>query len=122
MRGNKTAGPVITVTEMITALEEFGIEKITEISNQIYDSGDIPEDLCKSVFIALPKKPGAVECALHRTISLMSHVIKIILRIIMARARSRIRSEVGREQCGFVEDAGTRNAIFMVINAVRKGN
>ena len=33
---------------------------------------------------------------------------------IMERVRSRIRSEIGIEQCGFVEDTGMRNAIFMV--------
>ncbi len=49
MRGNISAGPDNIVTEMITVLEELGIEKITEISYQIYDSGEIPEDLCKSV-------------------------------------------------------------------------
>ena len=50
---------------------------------------------------------------LHRTISLMSHIIKIILRVIMARSRSKTRPEIGKEQYGFVEDAGTRNAILM---------
>ena len=68
---------------MIEALEDFGISTLTEMTNEIYDSVTIPEDLSKSIFIALPKKPNAIECELHRTISLMSHVIKIVLRIIM---------------------------------------
>ena len=83
MKRNKAAGPDDIVTEMIVALENFGIEKLTEVLNEVYDSGEIPEDLSKSVFIALPKKPGAIECELHRTISLMSHVIKILLCILM---------------------------------------
>ena len=87
---------------------------MTDIINEIYDTGEIPEDLCRSIFIAPPKKPEAVECELHRTISLMSHSTKLILRIIMEKVCSRIRSEIGKEQCGFVEDTGTRNAIFMV--------
>ena len=32
----------------------------------------------------------------------------------MERPCSRIRPETEVEQCGFVEDTGTRNAIFMV--------
>ena len=32
----------------------------------------------------------------------------------MARSRSRTIPEIGKEQCGFVEDAGTRKAIWMV--------
>ena len=97
---------------MIEALEDFGIDTMREIINEIYDSGTIPEDLSKSIFIALPKKPNATECELHRTISLMSHVIKTILRIIMWRARKNIKPEIGKEQCGFMKDTGTRNAIF----------
>ncbi|XP_042883267.1 uncharacterized protein LOC122260182 [Penaeus japonicus] len=114
MKKNKAPGPDKIVTEMIKALDEFGIDKMTEVINEIYDSGEIPEELSKSIFIALPKKPGAIECELHRTISLMSHIIKIILRIIMERARSRIRPEIGNVQYGFVQDAGPRNAIWMV--------
>ena len=36
------------------------------------------------------------------------------LRIIMNRARNRIIPEIGKEQCGFIQDSGTRNAIFMM--------
>ncbi|XP_069993113.1 uncharacterized protein [Penaeus vannamei] len=60
------------------------------------------------------KKPGAIECELHLIISLMSHIMKLILRIIMARARNEIKFEISEVPCGFVEDAGTRNAIFMI--------
>ena len=99
---------------MLTALEKFCIEKLAEVVNEIYDSGEISDNLTKFIFIALPKKPGEIECELHCTISLMSHIIKLILRIIMRRARSKINPEIGEQHCGFVEDAGTRNAIFMV--------
>ena len=54
----------------------LGIDKLTFILNEIYDSGEISEDLSKSMFTALTKKPGATECELHRTISLMSHTTK----------------------------------------------
>ena len=82
MRKNKGAGPDRVVIEMIEALEEYGVEKLTEIINKIYDDGKFPEDLSKSIFITLPKKPGAVDCDQHGTISLMSHVTKIILRVL----------------------------------------
>ena len=52
---------------MIKALDDFGIEKHTIMANEIYDTGTIPQDLSKSIFIALPKKPGTLECELHRT-------------------------------------------------------
>ena len=114
IKRHKATGPDEIVTEMLTSLEEYGVSKVTDIINEIYDTGEITEDLCSSISIGLPKKPGAVECELNRTISMMSHIIKLILRIIMEKACSRIRLEIGIEQCGFVEDTGIRNAIFMV--------
>ena len=59
MTKNKTAGPDEIVIEMLTALEEFGIEKLTDLVNEIYDSGDIPEDL-RSIF-SLPYRRSQVQ-------------------------------------------------------------
>ena len=75
-------------------------------------SGKIPKDLAKSVFITLPKIPGTMDCELYRTISLMSHLTKVLLRIIMARIRKSLRPEISQLQFGFVPDKSTRNAIF----------
>ena len=44
----------------------------------------------------------------------MSHVTKIILRIILARVRNKINPEIGWEQFGFRKNKGTRNAIFVM--------
>ena len=115
MKGNKARGPDGIVIEIIKALDDFGIEKLTIMANEIYDTGKIPQDLSKSIIIALPKKkPGTIECEHHRTISLMSHITKVILRVIMMRVRRCTKPKISQEQCGFVEDTGTRNAIFIV--------
>lgn len=108
---NKAAGPDGIVTKMLTALDDFSIDKITEIISDIYNSGYIEEDLSRSIFIAMPKKQSANECELHRTISSMSHVTKLIIRILMNRVCSRIRPDIRHEQCGFVKDTRTRNRI-----------
>ena len=76
MRNNKAARTDEIVVEMVTALGDSGIEKLTDVINEIYDRGEIPEELSISIFIALPKKPGVIECYLHRTIGLVSHTIK----------------------------------------------
>ena len=44
----------------------------------------------------------------------MSHITKILLKILMARMRNKITPEIAEEQCGFVKDKGTRNAIYML--------
>ncbi|XP_067656379.1 fucolectin-like [Haliotis asinina] len=53
-----------------------------------------PDDMLKSVFIALPKKPNRLDCEEHRTISVMSHTLKLLLKIILERCRYKIRPEV----------------------------
>ena len=65
MKRNKAAGHDGVVMEMVEALENYGVMKLTEVINKIYDDGKFPEDLSKSIFITLPKKPGAVECGQH---------------------------------------------------------
>ncbi|GFN76223.1 endonuclease-reverse transcriptase [Plakobranchus ocellatus] len=114
MKNGKATGPDNIAAEQIKALDEFGINKITELLDEIYETGEIPKEMLKSIFIALPKKDGATECELHRTISLMSQVTKILLRIVMMRVRNKIRPEIGDTQCGFVEGKGTINAVYML--------
>jgi len=111
---NKATGPDGISVEMIQCLEELGVDVMTKLINKIYDTGEIPDDLTKSIFIALPKKAGATECELHRTISLMSHVTKILLKILMMRMKNKISTEIAEEQYGFTPDKGTRNAIFIL--------
>ena len=76
--------------------------------------------MSRSIFIALPKKPGATDCELHQTISLMSQVTKLLLRIIMMRVRNKINPEIAEEQCGFVEGKGTTNAIFILRTLIER--
>ena len=96
-RGKATGSDGIPI-EKILALEEMGIGMTTKLLHTIYDSRTIPEDLAKSVFIALPKIPGATECELHRTISLMSHITKVLLRVLMLRMRKSLRPEIAKTQ------------------------
>ena len=114
MKNNKATGPDEIAVEQIKGLGEFGIEKLTLILNEIYDSGEFPEDLSKSIFVTLPKKPGAIKCEFHRTIILMNHTTKILLRVLMNRARNKLKSEISDVQYGFVEDKSTRNVIFII--------
>ena len=50
----------------------------------------------------------------------MSHVTKILLRIVMMRVRNKVRPEIAEKQCGFVEGKGTSNAIFMLRTIIER--
>ena len=68
----------------------------------------------KSTFIPIPKKVKAVNCTDFRTISLMSHVTKILLKIILHRNSAVIDREIGENQSGFRKGKGTREGIFSI--------
>ena len=108
----KAPGDDGITTEMLKLLESFGVDKLTDLYNEIYNTGVFPEELLTSVYITLPKQPRATECANYRTISLMPHALKIFLKVIQARIGTKIDSEVGPTQFGFRPGSGTREAVF----------
>ena len=108
----KAPGEDGITTEMLKTLEDFGIDKLTELFNDIYSNGTFPEELLMSVYITLPKQARATECSNFRTISLMPHTLKIFLKVIQARIGSKIDEEVGPTQFGFRPGSGTREGIF----------
>lgn len=93
-------------------LGEVSTKEITELFNAIYDTGHIPEDWLLSTFVTLPKKPSAKTCEEFRTISLMSHTLKIFLKIIHNRIYRKYEDNIGETQFGFRNSMGTREALF----------
>lgn len=76
---------------------------------KIYKAGVIPYDFTKSIFNSVPKKGRSnrmTKCENNRTICFMSRITKIFLRLLVKRMWNRIRAEVARGQCGFVEGKG----------------
>ena len=67
MKKGKAAGEDGVVVQMVEVAGGLVIDKITRIANRIYDEGYIPVVMRESVFVTIPKKPGAVECEKHRT-------------------------------------------------------
>ena len=114
MKDGKATGPDEISVEVLKSLGDLAIDELHILFNNIYDTGKIPEDICNSIFIAIPKKAGAVKCENFRTISLISHINKILLRICINRLRNKINPEIAEEQYGFQPDKGTRNAIYLL--------
>ena len=85
----KSPGPDDIVTEMLVDAGDMGIAELTKLSNMMYIQGGFPSELNKSIFITLPKVNGATKCEKHHTISLMSHITKLVLRIVINRIRGK---------------------------------
>ena len=54
------------------------------ICQQIWKTQQWPQDWKMSVFIPIPKKDNAKECSNYRTIALISHASKVMLKILQA--------------------------------------
>ena len=70
-----------------------------------------PQDWKRSVFIPISKKGNAKECSNYRTIALISHASKVMLKILQARLQQYVNRELPDVQVGFRKGRGTRDQI-----------
>ena len=64
------------------------------IRQQIWKTQQWPQDWKRSVFILVPKKGNAKECSNYRTIALISHTSKVMLKILQARLQQYVNREL----------------------------
>ena len=78
---------------------------------QIWKTQQWPQDWKRSVCIPIPKKGDAKECSNYRTIALISHASKAMLKILQARLQQYVNRELPDVQAGFKKGRGTRDQI-----------
>ena len=59
-----------------------------------------PQDWKRSVFISIPKKGNAKECSNYRTVAVISHTSKVMLKILQARLQQYGNRELPEVQAG----------------------
>ena len=64
-----------------------------------------------SVFIRIPKKSNPKECLHYRTIALISHASKVMLKSPQARLQQYVYRELPDVQAGFRKGRGTRDQV-----------
>ena len=75
------------------------------------ENSAVTTELERSVFIPIPKKGNAKECSNYRTIALISHASKVMLKILPARLQQYLNRELPDVQAGFRKGRGTRDQI-----------
>ena len=65
----------------------------------------------KSVSIPIPKKGNAKECSNHHTVALLSHISKVMLKILQASLQQYVNREIPDVQAGFRKGRGPRDQI-----------
>ncbi|KAI5700378.1 hypothetical protein M8J77_008043 [Diaphorina citri] len=111
MSNHKSSGCDEIPAELLKIINDNGIEQITNLINEIYRSGIIPEDFLTAIFIPLPKKNKAKHCSDFRTISLISHTSKILITLIKIRINDIIESHLSESQLGFRRGKGCRDGL-----------
>ena len=97
---NKASGDRIPV-ELFQILKDDAIKVLHSICQQIWKTQLWPQFWKSSVFIPIPKKGNAKECSSYNTIALISHVSKVMLKILQARLQQYMNHEHPDVQAGF---------------------
>ena len=74
----------------------------------------------KSILIPVPKKSNAKECSNYDTIELISHAIKVMLKIFQAILQQYMNHEIPDIQAGFRKGRGTRHQIANIRWIIKK--
>ena len=84
------------------------------------ENSAVATGLERSVFIPIPKKGNAKECSNYRTIALISHDGKVMLKILQARLQLYVNRELPDVQAGFRKSRGTRDQIANIRCIIEK--
>ena len=80
--------------EILQILKDDAVKELHSICQQIWKTQQWPQDWKRSVFIPIPKKGNAKGCSKYRTIALISHASKVMLKILQARLQQYVNHEL----------------------------
>ena len=117
---NKASGGDGIPVELFQILKDDAVKVQHSICQQIWKTQQWPKDWRRSVFIPIPKKGNAKECSNYRTIVLISHASKEMLKILQARLQQYMNHEIPDVQAGFRKGRGTRDQIANIHWIIKK--
>ena len=106
---NKASGGDGIPVELFQILKDDAVKVLHSICQQIWRTQQWPQDWKRSVFIPIPKKGNAKECSNYRTIALISHTSKAMIKILQARLLQYMNCELPDAQAGFRKGRGMRD-------------
>ena len=78
------------------------------------ENSAVATGLEKVSFHSSPKKGNAKECSNYRTVALISHASKVMLKILQVRLQQYVNHERPYVQAGFRKGRRTRDQIFNI--------
>ena len=105
---------------MFTPIKDDAVKVLHSICQQIWKTRQWHQDRKRSVFIPISKKGNGKECSNYRTIPLMSHSGKVMLKILQARLQQYVNRELPDVQDGFRKGRVTRDQIATIHWMIKK--
>ena len=105
---NKASGCDGIPVELFQILKDDALKVLHSICQHIWKTQQWPQDQKRSIFIPISKKGNAKECSNYRTIALISHSSKVMLKILQTRFQLYVIHEHPDVQAGFRKGRGTR--------------
>ena len=106
---NKASGGDGIPVELFRILKGDAVKVLHSICQQIWKTQQWPQDWKRSVFMPIAKKGNTKECSNYRTIALISHASKVMLKILQARLQKYVNSQLPDVQAGYRKCRGTRD-------------
>ena len=98
---NKASGGDGIPFELFPILKDDAVKVLHSICQQIWKTQQGPQDWKRSVFIPSPKKGNTKEYSNYRTVALITHTSKVMLKILQARLQQYMNYELPDVQAGF---------------------
>ena len=117
---NKASGHDGIPIELFQILKDDTVKVLHSICQQIWKTQQWPQNLQRSVFIPIPKKSNAKECSNYHTITIISHAIKVVLKLLQARFQQIMNQKLPNVQTGFRKGRGTRDQIANICWIIEK--
>ena len=117
---NKAIGEDGIPVELFQILKDDAMKVLHSLCQQTWKTQQWPQDWKRSVFIPIPKKGNAKECSNYRTIALISHASKIMLKILQPRLQQYMNCELPDVQAGFRKGRGSRDQIANICWIIEK--
>ena len=108
---SKASGGDGIPVELFQILKDDAVKVLHSICQQIWRTQQWSQDCKRLVFIPITKKGNAKESSNYRTIALISHASKVMLKILQARLQQYVNCELPDVQAGFRKGSRARDQI-----------
>ena len=97
----KASGGDGILVELFQILKDDYVKVLHSICQQIWKTQQMPQDWKRLVLIPISKRGNAKKCSNYHTIALISHINKVMLKILQARLQQYMNHEHPDVQAGF---------------------